>query len=241
MTSLLLITSTIAPSKGVPNLARTDPSERLKDYQRAFGFYLQALDRGDVDAIVYVDNSGFDLSSLQQMAGSKRVEFISYRSEIPADNNRFFLEAHLIEHFLDNSQFLRATPDAHIWKVTGRYIIRNFRRIVRGCPESRDICINLRNRPIPTVDFYLVRFRQDAYRKLVTSRLSSFAGLQDDERALRKVIDATKDKRILRRLPATPRIDGVRGWDGSTYDGLKGTIKYYARAACASLLPFVWI
>lgn len=241
MASLLLITSTIAPTKGVPNLARTDPLERLKDYQLALGFYLKALDRGDVDAIVYVDNSGYDLSSLRQMAGDRKVEFISYRSDVPAENNRFFLEAHLIEHFIKNSAFLSAAPDAHVWKVTGRYIIRNFRRIVRGCPESRDICINLRNRPIPTVDFYLVRFKQAAFRRLVTTRLADFEGVHNDERALRKVIDANPDTSILCRLPATPRIDGVRGWDGTTYEGLKGTLKYYARAACASLLPFVWI
>ncbi len=38
---VLLITATISPPEGVPNLARTDPAQRLSDYEWALPAYLE--------------------------------------------------------------------------------------------------------------------------------------------------------------------------------------------------------
>jgi hypothetical protein len=190
---LLVMTSTIAPFPGVHALKRSDPLERLDDYRRALGFYLEGLSRGDIDEIVYVDNSGYDLSSLQALADhavpGNRVEFISYRADVSPHNNRLYLEAHLIEHFLAHSALLWANPGADVWKVTGRYIIKNLRQIARGCVAEtpHDICLNLRNYPYPVVDFYLIRFQVPAYRRLISAQLESFEGLEDGEKPCAKL------------------------------------------------------
>jgi hypothetical protein len=173
------------------------------------------------------------------------VEFISYRADVSPHNNRLYLEAHLIEHFLAHSALLWANPGADVWKVTGRYIIKNLRQIARGCVAEtpHDICLNLRNYPYPVVDFYLIRFQVPAYRRLISAQLESFEGLEDGEKTLRQIVDKTSpdEMDILRRFPIAPRLLGTRGWDGSAYGGMKDSTKYYVRAACARLLPSVWI
>jgi hypothetical protein len=243
---ILLMTSTIAPAAGVHALKRVDPLERLSDYQRALGFYLELLARGDIDSIVYVDNSGYDLGSLRALvarAGLQQgVEFISYRSDVPPQHNRLYLEGHLIEHFLCTSKKLKANPGATVWKVTGRYIVRNFGRIVRHCEANgdQDVSLNFRNYPYRVVDFYLVGFKVPAYRRLIGERLEEFKGLEDGEKTLRRILDDAQGMKILRRLPV-PRLEGTRGWDGSPYGGPVDSLKYYVRAAGAILMPSVWI
>jgi hypothetical protein len=44
MRNVLLLTATVTPPPGVPSLQRTNPAERLRDYEEALSFYLPLVD-----------------------------------------------------------------------------------------------------------------------------------------------------------------------------------------------------
>lgn len=246
--NIALLTSTIAPDANVHLLARTNVAQRLEDYKAAFSFYCNQLNARVFDCLVYVDNSGFDLSEIKAIARDKkvfeRVEFISYKSNISPNNNRFFLEINLINFFIRQSQTLRIHPDAMVWKITGRYLIENIRDIVKRCnARSADLYLNMRNHPYKVVDFYLVGFNLAAYEEVFSKNLGMYEGLQDGELTLRRYLDSNllSSLHIQKRLPVTPRLIGVRGFDGGRYGGVKDTIKFYIRLVSNKVFPFFWI
>lgn len=246
--NIALITSTIAPDTNVHLLARTNVNQRLEDYKAAFSFYCDQLSAGVFDWLVYVDNSGYDLSEIESIARKKnvlnRVEFISYKSNTAPSNNRFFLEINLIDYFVKNSSVMHKNPKAMVWKITGRYLIKNIRSIVKHCNKTHaDMYINMRNYPYKVVDFYFVGFTLVAYEALFARNLYLYEGLSDGELTLRRYLDSTAlpSLRIQKRLPVTPRLIGIRGFDGGRYGGRKDTTKYYIRSVFNKVLPFVWI
>lgn len=246
--NIALITSTIAPDPNVHQLVRTNVADRLADYKVAFAFYCDQLNAGVFDRLVYVDNSGYDLREIEDIAREKgiseRVEFISYISKISPNNNRFYLEINLIDYFVKNSLTLRNHPKGMVWKITGRYLIANIKSIIARCNgKPADFYVNMRNRPYKVVDFFLVGFNLAAYEALFLNNLAMYEGLHDDERALRRYLDADAPPslRIRKRLPVTPRVIGVRGFDGGRYGGWNGTVKFYIRLIFNKALPFFWI
>lgn len=247
--NILLITSTIQPRAGVHALAHANTAARLADYERAFSHYCEALNSGAYDAMSYVDNSGYDLSSIRRIAEAQgvsgKIEFISYVATTPPQNNRLYLEAHLIEHFIENSQLLRRNPNALIWKVTGRYRIVNVAEVIKACQAhgGHELFINLRNHPYSVADFYLVGFSTNAFRKLFSERRRTYEGLRDGELILRQHLEdpSLELGSVVKRLPVTPRILGTRGFDGATYGGWKDSAKYYVRSLANSLAPALWI
>jgi hypothetical protein len=243
--NIALITSTVAPAAGVLLLKRTDVQERLADYVRAFDFYCRCLCRGIFDRIVYVENSGYPLDRLQGVAQrhgvSSLIEFVSYRADTPPANNRLYLELNLISHALEASSFLK-DPDAVIWKITGRYIIKNVSKIVAKCSaRQKDLYINCRNLPSRYTDFYFVGFRRPAFDVLFPD-LDAYRGREAGEFKLRQTLDQDlPGVSVLPRFPAVPRVLGVRGWDGARYDSLRNLAKFQLRSAINFALPWLWI
>lgn len=246
--NIALITSTIEPDPNVHLLARTNVAERLEDYKTAFSFYCDQLSAGVFSRLVYVDNSGFDLSEIKSIAREKnifdQVEFLGYKSNVAPNNNRFFLEINLIDHFIENSSIFLNNPNATVWKITGRYLIKNVGSIVRNCIATHaDMYINMRDHPYKIVDFYFVGFTLAAYEELFSNKLHLYEGLLDGELTLRRYLDsnALPSLRIQKRLPVTPRLIGVRGFDSGRYGGWKDTVKFYIRSVFNKIFPFFWI
>jgi transposase len=139
---------------------------------------------------------------------------------------------------------LRKYPECMIWKITGRYLIRNVRNIVDRCKTNQsDVYVNMRNHPYKVVDFYFVGFNLGAYEKLFSKNLEMYEGLQDGELILRHYLDSASlpTLNVVRRLPVTPRLVGVRGFDGNRYGGWKDAIKFYIRLVSCKVAPFFWI
>jgi hypothetical protein len=249
MSQLALITSTIAPATGTHLLARADPAQRLLDYQQGFAFYCDRLREGVFDAISYVDNSGYPLDSLRQIARAKgvetRVEFISYRSDLNPGNGRFYLEIRLIEHFMRQSMLLRELDEPQVWKLSGRYRIANIAALVRSCVDGgrHDLCINCRNHPLRWADFYVAAFTSAGWRRLFADRLSRYEGPVDGERILRDQLEGSDltGIRVSRRFKVVPRIEGVRGIDGARYHGARERVKYWVRCVLNRIAPSLWI
>lgn len=244
---ILLATSTIAPKSDTFLLKVIDPADRLAQYEKALRFYLGLINVGVIQEIVYADNSGYPLDTLQAIAAESghgdRVEFISYTATLDPNNSRYYLEVHLINEAMQRSKRLAAAdPETVIWKVTGRYLLANAAAIIRSYPPEADLYINLRNRPYETLDFYFVGFRQGSYHQHIGRDFADFAGTQNGEDVLRRKIDAGfEGVQVAPRFRVTPRLKGIRGFDGSKYGGLSDTTKYYARRVTNRLLPGLWI
>jgi hypothetical protein len=248
------MTSTISPNQGIHALLHSDPLIRLNEYCRALDFNLSLLRSNLIDMLVFVDNSGYDLSTLKALVArsqlSDRVEFVSYVSDVSPNNNRLYLEAHLIENFFLQSQTFREYRYRYqdnflVWKVTGRYIILNIKEIILSCltAGSFDMYLNFRNYPYPVLDFYILGFRPSTYDKIVSRNIELLSGTRDGEIVLREVVSELmdRDSSILFRFPEVPKLRGIRGFDGAKYGGIKDSFKYFLRYVSNLLFPRFWI
>jgi len=246
MQNILLMTSAILPAAEAPDLVRKDPALRLADYKKSLRFQIELLNSNVLDAIVYVDNTGFPLNELKNIceaAGvSQRVEFISYTTEISPRLSRYFLEVNLIGEAIRKSRFIQAASQPAVWKLTGRYIVTNIKKIIRRAPEC-DLYINCRNYPDPWADFYLIAFTLRGYSEIVAHELRMYENNLPGEAILRKVIETNSfgDCKIVKRFNCTPRVVGIRGYDGVDYSGWKHSVKFGFRRLANEVAPQIWI
>jgi len=145
----LVLTATIQPPKDIRQIIRTSPVDRLEDYKRALRFYLE-LSSQIVDRIVFVENSLSPLDELRALVAEsgrdKQVEFISFWGlDYPSEYNRGYGEFKLLDYAVENSRVLASLkPDDLFWKSTGRYIVKNFTKVVRSCPARASIYLDIR-------------------------------------------------------------------------------------------------
>jgi hypothetical protein len=245
---ILLITSTIAPAAGTTLLKVTDPVSRLAEYCAAFSAYIDLLDRGVVDHIVYADNSGHPLDELKAIARDRghmdSLEFLSFRAEENPTSGRYYLEMRLIDTVFQISDVLSVDLDQTVWKVTGRYIVGNISQIITSAPPVFDLYVNCRNYPMRFLDFFLVGFRSHTYPRLLGRdidlyKTSSLSG----EIILRNQIDAGAFQgfTIIPRFRKPPKLTaGRRGYDGASYASKKEVAKYAVRRVARVLTPWLW-
>ncbi len=251
---ILLLTATVTPPAGSRNLIRLDPRERLEDYCTAFDFYLTLLDRG-VDRIIFAENSNSDITRLVRMAAGRglsgRVEFLSfYGLDYPPAYDRGYGELKLVDYMVEHSAFIRQfTPDYTLWKVTGRYIIRNLDKIIARQPKDFDFYINFRigftrqlfpPRTLRWVDMWLFAWSYRGYQDFLRGVYVEFAnGMEDHFREL--IEHAPAHLKVIKRYNVVPWIDGVRGFDNRSYGNGSNRLKYRVRVAANRLFPWLWI
>jgi hypothetical protein len=145
MMNVVLLTATIRPKEGQPDLRVIDPDERLGEYTRALAFYHSLLARGRIDRLVFADNSGFDLGPLAARFGSDGIEWMScFDLDYPSHYHRGYGELRLIDWAWANSATLRTLGERDmVWKVTGRYIVSNLVAFLRVLPPRVDLYANL--------------------------------------------------------------------------------------------------
>lgn len=246
---VLLLTATVRPPAGARALARTDPAQRLGDYARALRFYLQHVGR-TFEAVVFAENSGADLGSLRRLAAEAgvgdRAEFVQFDGlDHPPSYGRGYGEFRLIDHAMERSGVIGGAGEgAVVWKVTGRYIVRNIGAVVASGPGEFGVYCNARNWPMRWMDMYLMAWTRAGYERFLRG---AYRGLREDEGAgsaevrLRRVLDGVGEGEVVRRLRREPRIEGVRGYDGRAYHDGRGTVKYHVRAVGRWVTPWVWI
>ncbi len=242
----LLLSATISPPAGVPFLARTDPKQRRDDYRRALTFYLETA---EVDGFIFADNSAQDVSDLmaQRKHAAVRRTFLSFDGvNHPPAYGRAYGEFKLVEHAHQNAPLLRGLqPDDYVWKVTGRYIVRNINSILRR--SDADVCINLRNRPLRWADLYCLGYNPRGYEGFVSGlyhRLREDLLKLPPELFVRLIVDDIYRRqaiRIRRRFPVVPVVDGIRGFDNRSYLESGNLWKTRSRQAARVLCPWLWI
>ena len=241
MGNILLLTATVSPPSGVPQLKRVDPQLRLADYSQALAFYCGLLPKV-IDRIVFIENSMFDLTPLRAVAEgagvTDRVEFVSFDGlDHPPAYGRGYGEFKLLDHAMDHSRFLAdAAPDDHLWKATGRYRVVNLATMIRTAPATFDVYCDARDRPIPWADLRLLAFTKVGYQKYFHGLYHEFREDQiymAPERYLRPKVAAwdAADPAVVSRFRREPYVAGVRGLDDQSYRNGKNMLRYLVRAA----------
>lgn len=247
--TILLMTATVTPPANASKLSRTDPIERLGDYERALQFYIGKMTENRFNSIVFVDNSNSDISRLRFVADqsdcSSRIEFISFDGlNYPQEYGRAYGELRLIDYAMSTSNKIRlADPDELVWKVTGRYIILNIKKLVEPRNNAVMYC-HCRDFPRRWADMYLIGWKKNSY-------MSTFGGVADrikesidisrsSEEEFRQVVDErSRTENVVRRFSEAPKILGVRGWDNMSYK--HGGLKDYIRRSVERFIPWIWI
>lgn len=249
--NVLLLTATITPPEGAPLLSRTDPKSRLQDYEKALEFYLQLIGKG-IDAIVFAENSNSDVSSLQNIVHQSgledKVEFLVFEGlDYPVNYSRAYGEFKLIDYTMAHSSTINQHKDnLLLWKITGRYIIKNIAKIIARKPSNVDIYVNLRKYPIPWADMYLLVWTTKAYEaffgKILDKMIAEPTFQVHPEQVFIDLLEQPLENlKVKKRFNVVPLIDGFRGSDNQNYSQGRNLRKYYIRSIVNKLLPWLWI
>jgi hypothetical protein len=239
------MTATITPHNA-RNLARTDPVVRLKDYDDALGFYLGLIDR-PLHGIVFVENSDSDVTTLRQLVASRglteRVEFLcNYGVHLYAEKGRAHGEFKLLDYAMTSSIMVMEAGLNHVvWKITGRYMVKNLASIITSAPRGFDAYVDMKDHPRRWMDMRLMAWTSHGYDRI-------FRGVADDldsethEMHMRDYLPKrAQGARLVPRFSKEPFIDGVRGWDNGNYSKGRQLLKCYVRSAGRVLAPWYWI
>ena len=241
--NILLLTSTIKPNPDQPQLVLVNPVDRLKDYESALEFYAHQLARGRLDKIIFVDNSGFDLGCLSDRFQSKNIEWISfYGLDYPNTYHRGYGEFKLIDYAFSHSITLRALCDSDVvWKVTGRYIIKNMGNVIKLAPARFDLYCDVKKN---WVDMGLMAWNKAGYNSLIKDVWQKFATGMAPELILADAIKRQADASdtIIMTYFWPPFVVGRRGYDGSKYIGRFTPIRFALTLVIKSILwPFRYL
>ncbi len=240
MKNILLLTSTIRPKPNQPQLKLADPAERLKDYDEALKFHCHLLEQGIVDKIVYVDNSGFDLSCLSEHYPSPDIEWVSfYDLDYDPSYHRGYGEFRLIDHAFTHAETFRHMDSTdRVWKVTGRYMVKNLGRVIAMTPPSFDLYCNVSN---GWAEMGFMAWSRHGYEHHIKSLWQKFATGKAPELILAEKILATTHTpcRIVTTFFWPPFIVGRRGTDGTNFQGRLTPVRFALEAAAKlALFPF---
>ena len=248
--AILLLTATITPPRGVPNLKRTDPKQRYEDYVDAFSFYL-SLPTEVIDRIVFIENSKSDIDRLRHLAANesngKQIEFVCFDGlSYPPAYGRAYGEFKMLDYVFRNSLLIKAMEDSnHFWKVTGRLKVFNLPKIIAKAPSNYDLLMDFLRFPTKMTDLRLYscsikgykRLLENVYETLIEANLNMSA----ESFLYQQWVDKTGQLGIVPRFVAQPRIGGIGGQHNVDYYSGLNVSKHWIRAATRRLVPNLWI
>ena len=141
----LILTCTIDPGN-MPNLVRKNIETRLNDYKKSLNFW---INNKDVNKIIFIENSGSDVSYFRNLAKSennKEIEILSTNSNNSYDKNlgKGYGQYLCLKEVFESSKIAQKTN--YFINVTGRYCITNFNLILKDIiSNNTNIYINLSN------------------------------------------------------------------------------------------------
>ncbi len=246
----LLLTATITPPPGVPDLRRTDPVLRLGDYADALRFYL-TTNRSTIDRIVFADNSNSDLTRLKDLVREIKnqmpVEFISFDGlDHPPANGRGYGEFKMLDYVMANSKIIQSSSATDkIWKVTGRYVITNLCDLIEQAPRNYDVYCNVRRWPKRWMDLYLIAWTKEGYdavlRGVHHELREDLIRTSPEVRMWDIIHDFFRKANIVPRYNVQPFVEGIVGFDNRSLAGGSNLIKFYLRSFARRYFPWVWI
>lgn len=228
---VLLLTATVTPHPQMGALAVRAPEERFEQYCDAFRLLVSSGASELFDSIILCENSGFPLERFDE-AFSDSVARVVY-APVEMDDSagkygRGYSEMLLIDKALAQVTEVIGEDD-RIWKLTGRYQIKNLAKVVTRSNQAADVVVTLRRFPSKWADLYLFGFNRRAWRALSAhfDDLKAASGSV----VMYDLLDGLSQRgfTIAARLGTEPILAGVRGHDQRNYDSGRQRLKRRAR------------
>jgi hypothetical protein len=238
-TPVLLLTATI-DTGSTPRVARSDPGTRLKDYQQALRYWLRSR---SIDKVVFCENSGYDLSTLETAAAQFsdcQVEFLSFDGyAVGALRGKGSAELAIILHAVSHSRLLSR---AHtVIKCTGRLSVRNAPSLISKIEaEQFDVMCDI-GRYLSYADSRIFAATPEFISNYLGREkdiVNDFNGVYLEHALACAATRALADRKIWRPLPANPQIMGISGTIGSNITD--GPVKREIRRAYSWIRRLVY-
>lgn len=221
----LLLTGTIKPGI-VPNLKLVNYKEREKQYIEAITKW-KKLNL----PIIFCDNSNYtsDVINYLFRTSPNNHEYLKYLSK-NSIHGKGSGEAELLDYVFKNSTLIHESD--YICKVTGRYYIKNFRKILKFVNSDKNnisIYSNI-SKYLTWVDSRFFIFKKEFYNNYLNARLleiNESKGIYFEHVLAQSVHDCMSNRCGWRLLPVYPDYIGLQGTSGiSDKSNLFQKIKY---------------
>jgi len=250
----ILMTACIAPEAGIGDkpgnrVQRADPALRLKDYAEALDFWLAHPDPR-IDAIVFADNSLYDLSELEarvRASGSTRkVEFLSLPiCHWPEDVHYGYCELQIIDQAVAQSALL-ADARAFI-KATGRLRFSGLSRLLDRLNDDLLFAIDSRRKPFGgrgSTTTQLMLFNKAFYCAHLTganAKLKPWVVSHIEDLIYQELAPFEGRKGAMLRWPVNVDCIGVSATNNTSYTDRRTRMRQTIRGMLRVIAPGLWI
>ena len=214
----------------------------MGDYQQALAFYSSFVGQG-VDRIVFADNTGADLLPLREIAAikgiSSSIDFLTFDgNDFPPVYGRCFGEAIIFDEVMRSGCCSGQPEDTTYWKSTGRYQVKNLRRMMQTMPRGAQLYCDMRQRGRRKwADMRFMSWTRKGYSEFLAGIApllrEDTRNYRPGEEALFDVLEerfSCSSLLYARSFAAEPFIDGVRAFDNRNWSTGRQRLVYYARS-----------
>ena len=209
----LVLHATVDP-RGVVYVKRDDPRERFEDYRWALKQWVM---RDDFDKLIFVENSGYDISPLQEIVddsplSNDSVEFLSFDGQdFPRELGKGYGETRNFQHVVDNSKIL--SDDDMLVRSNGRYYVENMHAFFEALQPPTEILIELRQY-LSYGDVTILGGTVDFFRRYICPyglEVNDSKGYYMEHAYARATHRALADGLVWRPFPEVPSVVGYSG------------------------------
>lgn len=202
--------------RGVVFVKRDDPNERFEDYRQGLS---QWVTRNDFDKLIFVENSGYDISELRaitdrSLLDKESVEFLSFDGQdFPRELGKGYGETLNFEYVLNNSKIL--SEDDMLIRSNGRYYVENMHAFFEALQAPTEILIEFRQY-LGYADVTVLGGTVDFFRRYICPygrEVNDSMGYFMEHAYARAAHRALADGLVWRPFPEVPSVVGFSGTD----------------------------
>lgn len=245
----LLMTATVSPPPDCPDLLRSDPQVRLRDYAEALQFYLSVPSRL-LNRIVFAENSNYDLEPLKRLAEGARTdkstEFLSYLNgnDFPPEYGKGYGEMTLMNYAVDHSKLISESDT--IWKATGRLSLLNIATLIATAPRRYEVYCDLhRSYRFLGLEYFFdprfFSFTVNGYNRFFRLSPEALQHAHIEHLYYPSLCEGVAEGAVVPRFRSQPMIAGHAGVDGRTYTSLSKMIRRRGQQVLRRIAPGLWI
>ena len=252
----LLLTACIMPTDATiqsTKLQRNNPLVRLEDYKNALRYWLAYPD-DRIKAIVFVENSGYSLSELRELAAThnelgREIEFLQFpASPVPPGLHYGYQELEMIDNALTHSELLRKID--YVIKATGRLYFPALSRLLDTVKpgqlfvsDSRDFDFLNRSHHYVLTTLFIAQkqFYLKYLYKTKDTMVKATSLMEMLFYHILKPLYKASPEAIVLRFPFNVNPVGISATLNKSYVSKKQKLAFILRGACRILIPSLWI
>ncbi|MFV0470001.1 MAG: hypothetical protein ACK5MK_13875 [Dysgonomonas sp.] len=231
MRILLFLTGCINPN-GMSQTLLQDKDVRKNQYIQAIKYYLEKTDK----RILFVENSGEDISPYFENINSNRLEIISFVGNSEKNRGKGYGEMSIIEYALLKSKFLEESD--FIFKITGRYKILNINTFFKQVNKKKELdVLAVLYKNLESADSRMFVCKVDFLTSLVKQKemLDDAKGLFFENVLSKTILTFIVSNKKFSEFISKPRYGGIMGTNQQSYNtniiwlvkNIKQKIRYY--------------